>query len=99
MLTTKNVELPVPLELPHGRLEAGDYVSVTFSDTGIGIPSDKLPKVFEPFYTTKAVGDGTGLGLSMVQGFVTQSGGDIVIDSVEGEGTIVTSLLPAESRD
>lgn len=95
VLTTKNVELPMPLDLPHARLEAGDYVSVAFSDTGMGIPADKLSKVFEPFFTTKAVGDGTGLGLSMVQGFVTQSGGDIAIDSAEGQGTVVTALFPA----
>jgi two-component system cell cycle sensor histidine kinase/response regulator CckA len=73
----------------------GDYVCVRVSDQGHGIPADKLQKVFEPFYTTKRTGEGTGLGLSTAYGIVKQSGGFIFIDSVVGQGTVFTILLPA----
>jgi CheY-like chemotaxis protein len=78
-----------PLGLP-----PGEYVVLTVSDDGSGIPADILEQVTEPFFTTKAVGKGTGLGLSMVYGFAHQSGGAIAIDSQEGEGTTVEIWLP-----
>jgi len=73
---------------------AGDYVQISVRDTGTGMPKDVLEHVFEPFYTTKEVGEGTGLGLSMVYGFARQSGGDAVIESVPGKGTKVMIFLP-----
>ena len=72
----------------------GDYVVISVSDTGTGIPEDTLPKVFEPFFTTKPHGKGTGLGLSQVYGFIKQSGGQVRISSVPGEGTTVSMYLP-----
>jgi PAS domain S-box-containing protein len=72
----------------------GEYIAVTIADTGEGIPSDRLSRIFEPFFTTKEVGLGTGLGLSQVIGFAKQSGGDIRVDSVVGEGTEFTLYLP-----
>lgn len=72
----------------------GDCVVIEVADTGPGIPPQVLSNVFEPFFTTKPVGHGTGLGLSMVYGFVTQSGGDIRIQSRLGEGTQVRIFLP-----
>jgi PAS domain S-box-containing protein len=72
----------------------GDFVAVTITDTGEGIPSDLLGRIFEPFFTTKDVGLGTGLGLSQVIGFAKQSGGDIRVKSVIGEGTEFTLYLP-----
>jgi CheY-like chemotaxis protein len=77
---------------PEGIL--GDYIMVTVSDTGSGIPAAIRDKVFEPFFTTKELGKGTGLGLSMVYGFAKQSGGHIKIDSEEGQGTTITLYLP-----
>jgi signal transduction histidine kinase/ActR/RegA family two-component response regulator len=73
---------------------AGDFASLTVSDTGTGIPPEVLEKVFEPFFTTKDIGAGSGLGLSMVHGFVRQSSGTVAIESVVGQGTSVTLFLP-----
>ena len=77
---------------PHGTPEPGDYVRLVVSDDGSGMPPDVIEHVFEPFFTTKQ--SGTGLGLSMVYGFVKQSGGDVVIDSRQGAGTAVQLYLP-----
>jgi signal transduction histidine kinase/CheY-like chemotaxis protein len=79
---------------PPGGISAGEYVAISLSDTGEGIPDEILPRVFEPFYTTKEVGRGTGLGLSQVYGFARQSGGMAIIESQLGVGTVVTLLLP-----
>ena len=83
--------------LPQGGVAAlpqGDYVMVTVSDTGHGMPADVQARAFEPFFTTKGVGKGTGLGLSMVYGFVTQAGGTVTIDSVPEQGTAISLYLP-----
>jgi signal transduction histidine kinase/CheY-like chemotaxis protein len=84
---------------PPPNLATGDYVVVTVSDTGIGMSDLTLARAFEPFFTTKEVGRGSGLGLSMVQGFAEQSGGAVQIVSSLGEGTRVMLWLPcAEGR-
>ncbi|MHC0053917.1 ATP-binding response regulator [Actibacterium sp. D379-3] len=75
----------------------GDYVLVRVIDEGQGIPADKLTKVFEPFYTTKRVGEGTGLGLSTAYGIIKQSGGFIFVDSAPGSGTCFTLYFPARA--
>ncbi|MDP6875531.1 MAG: ATP-binding protein, partial [Alphaproteobacteria bacterium] len=72
----------------------GDYVMVAVRDSGTGMPAAVRERAFEPFFTTKDVGAGSGLGLSMVFGFARQSGGQVSIDSVEGEGTTVRIYLP-----
>lgn len=72
----------------------GRFVALSLSDTGIGIPSDRLAEIFEPFYTTKEVGKGTGLGLSQVFGFAKQSGGDVRVGSKVGQGATFTLYLP-----
>ncbi|WP_167784670.1 ATP-binding protein [Ramlibacter rhizophilus] len=75
-------------------LPAGDYVAVEVVDNGVGIRADALARVLEPYFTTKPVGVGTGLGLAQVHAFALQSNGDVRIHSIEGEGTRVTVLLP-----
>jgi PAS domain S-box-containing protein len=76
------------------QIRHGDYICIAVSDTGTGIPADRLTKIFEPFFTTKEVGKGTGLGLSQVYGFAQQSGGDIAVESTVGSGTRFTLYLP-----
>ncbi|MCM3060890.1 ATP-binding protein, partial [Bacillus subtilis] len=72
----------------------GEYVTFEIADTGVGMTADVLERVFEPFFTTKPDGEGTGLGLSMVFGFVKQSGGHVSIDSTPGQGTTVRLTFP-----
>jgi len=75
-------------------LDPGQYVSLSVSDTGTGMPPDVIAKAFEPFFTTKPIGQGTGLGLSMIYGFARQSGGQVRIHSEVGAGTNVCLYLP-----
>jgi signal transduction histidine kinase len=77
-----------------GDVRAGDYVRVSVTDTGCGMPADVLDRAFEPFFTTKPVGKGTGLGLSQIFGFAHQSGGEVGIESQVGKGTTVSIYLP-----
>jgi len=75
-------------------LEPGQYVSLCVSDTGTGMPPDVIARAFDPFYTTKPIGQGTGLGLSMVYGFAGQSGGSTRIYSEVGKGSMICIYLP-----
>jgi len=77
------------LDMPEGQ-----YISLSVSDTGTGMPPDVMAKAFDPFFTTKPLGQGTGLGLSMIYGFAQQSGGQVRIYSEVGQGTTVSIYLP-----
>ena len=77
-----------------GDIRPGDYVKISVTDTGCGMPSDVLEHAFEPFFTTKPVGKGTGLGLSQIFGFAHESGGEVGIESEVGKGTTVSIYLP-----
>ena len=78
----------------HPALLPGNYIALVVADTGTGIPEEALPHIFEPFFTTKKAGQGTGLGLSMVEGIVHQSGGATCVESRVGKGTTFTIYLP-----
>jgi len=81
------------------ELSSGQYLSISVTDTGAGIPSEIVDRIFDPFFTTKPIGEGTGLGLSMVHGFVRQSGGQVRVQSKPGEGTTMCLYLPRHFGD
>jgi len=93
-LETRNVVLDDNYARMNPEMLPGNYVLIAVSDSGEGIPTNLLEKVFEPFFTTKDVGKGSGLGLSMVYGFVKQSNGHIKIYSEPGHGTTLKLYLP-----
>jgi signal transduction histidine kinase len=99
VISTSNVVLDVSEARRLGDIEAGEYVRIAVSDTGVGMSPDTVAKAFEPFFTTKPIGQGTGLGLSMIYGFVRQSGGQVRIDSTLGRGTTVNLYLPRYALD
>jgi two-component system cell cycle sensor histidine kinase/response regulator CckA len=93
-IRTRNETLAAPERRDAEEIPAGDYVAVEVEDTGVGIPPENLGRIFEPFFSTKEVGSGTGLGLSTVYGIVRQTGGFVLVDSTPGRGTTFTILLP-----
>jgi len=93
-ITTGNSFLDEEYCREHEELTPGQYVQVAVADTGTGMSKEVLERVFEPFFTTKEEGQGTGLGLAQVYGFVKQSGGHVEIDSEPGKGTTVRMFLP-----
>lgn len=97
-ITTEGLTLEAPLKRDRAAVPPGDYVLVKVQDKGVGIAPDMLQKVFEPFYTTKRTGEGTGLGLSTVYGIVKQTGGFIFVDSAVGKGTCFSLLFPVYSE-
>lgn len=97
-IKTGNLNAMQAAQLTNVDLPPGDYVLIEVTDTGTGIPKEHLSKIFEPFFTTKGIGEGTGLGLSTVYGIVTQSGGQIMVESALGQGTSFRIYLPRDER-
>ena len=97
-IETANVKLNGNDVAARNDVSPGEYVMVSVSDTGTGMSRDVIDHAFDPFFTTKGVGAGSGLGLSMVHGFINQSGGFVTIDSAEGVGTKVKLYLPRSSK-
>jgi signal transduction histidine kinase len=92
-IETRNTQLDVDYAHRHKDAEAGQYVVISVSDTGIGMSPDVAERAFDPFFTTKPIGLGTGLGLSMIYGFAKQSRGHVRIYSEEGRGTTIRLYL------
>jgi signal transduction histidine kinase len=98
-ITTRNVVIAADDPAFVDDVAPGQYVMVTIADTGVGMNPETLERAFEPFYTTKEVGKGSGLGLSQLYGFVRQSGGTARIASTVAGGTTVTVYLPKAVRE
>jgi len=99
LLETRNVELSDRDLAGEVGVKPGQYVRLSVSDTGTGMPPDVVARAFEPFFTTKQAGKGTGLGLAVIYGFAKQSGGHATIYSEVGRGTTVNVYLPCVTQD
>ena len=93
-IRTTNVRSAQAERRGHEVMPAGDYVLIEVADTGIGIPGSNLARIFDPFFSTKELGSGTGLGLSTVYGIVKQTGGFVFVDSQPGRGAVFEIYLP-----
>ena len=98
-IETRNIMLNDEYTFRNPDMAEGPYVMIAISDTGTGMPEAVRQRIFEPFYTTKAAGEGTGLGLSMVYGLLRQSGGHVHVYSEEGHGTVFRIYLPRMAED
>ena len=96
---TANQQLDARFTEAHSNLKPGDYVVLSVTDNGCGMPQSTISRAFDPFFTTKPIGQGTGLGLSMIYGFSKQSRGHVAIQSEVGQGTTVSLFLPRFGGD
>jgi two-component system cell cycle sensor histidine kinase/response regulator CckA len=93
-IRTANVRWTQDQRRGHERMPAGEYVLIEVADTGVGIPADNMSRIFDPFFSTKELGSGTGLGLSTVYGIVKQTGGFVFVESCPGHGAAFEIYLP-----
>jgi PAS domain S-box-containing protein len=98
-ISAKNVHIDEAFTKMNIEASIGNYVMLTISDTGKGIPDKIVDRIFEPFFTTKEIGKGTGLGLSTILGIIRSHGGFITVSSSENKGTVFTIYLPAIARE
>jgi len=98
-IALKDIDLPASLELQVMGLHAGEYVRIVISDTGTGIRPEIADRIFEPYFSTKRVGRGTGMGLAIVHGIVEGYGGKILFESEVGKGSTFTIYLPRCRQD
>jgi len=98
-VSLKNMELDEIAASQYQDLSPGRYVNLTVSDTGHGIPKEEIDRIFDPYYTTKEFGKGTGMGLSVVHGIVKSHGGVISVDSELGKGTSFSILFPVIEKE
>ncbi len=98
-LKVKNCRLLSGFAHRQGELAAGDYVVISMADSGIGMTEETMQQAIDPFFTTKKIGEGTGLGLPQIHGFARQSEGMLVLDSILGQGTTATFYLPRAKAD
>lgn len=94
-ISVDDIELSSDMILRHQELIPGSYIKLTISDTGCGIHPQAIERIFDPYYTTKSVDKGIGMGLAMVHGIVRDHSGAVYVESEQGKGTIMTVLLPA----
>ena len=94
-----NIMIEPGPDTPTTGLSPGHYLKLSVGDTGPGIPSDIIDKIFEPYFTTKAPGEGTGMGLALIHGIVKSYGGEILVTSKIGEGTVFQVLLPVVEQE
>ncbi len=96
------IRVATATEIPPGRnreKRTGDFITVSVTDTGVGIPAEDIDTIFEPFFTTKEVGRGTGLGLSQAVGFAQQSGGEVIVESTSRCGIDLYDLSAGKPGD
>ena len=98
-VTLRNVEFDQITATQYPELKPGRYVNLTISDTGLGIPNEKIDRIFDPYFTTKDVGKGTGLGLAVVHGIVKGHNGLITVESKLGEGTTFSIFFPVVGKE
>lgn len=98
VLETSTARIDDPFLAAEMELEQGEYTRITVSDTGVGMGQPEVERAFEPYFTTKSAGRGTGLGLAMVYGFARQSGGHVTLYSRKGLGTVASLYLPLASE-
>jgi PAS domain S-box-containing protein len=97
-ISLNDIETDKNLKVQDVGLKQGSYIQINVSDTGIGIPPDLLGRIFEPYFTTKPLEEGTGLGLALIHGIVESYGGKTIVESGLGKGTVFTIYLPITQK-